>query len=158
MALELRIAETEQDAVLAFLAYKKMYDEGLVPGSFYPVKVLARLLRMMQGPDSCVFMVMDGDKLAGVLSLWREPYWYGFDDDLHLSDKGLYVMPEYRGGETFNMLLDGAREASDTLGIPCYLTVFNFKRQRGGRSKWERLGATLGYINRGAVIAHFPEK
>lgn len=158
MPLELRIAETEQDAVLAFRAYKQMYDEGLVPGSFHGVKVLTRLLRMVQGPGSCVFMVMDDDKLAGVVSLWREPYWYGFDDDLHLADKGLYVLPEYRDGEAFQMLLDAAQNASDTLGLPCFLTVFNFKRRRGGRSKWERLGATLGWPNRGAVIAHFPEK
>lgn len=156
MALELRIAENMLDVVLVFRAYKQMHEEGLVPGSFKDEKVLGNVLRLMQGPGSIVLMVMDGDKLAGVISLIEQSYWYS--EDRHLIDKGLYVLPEYRDGESLKMLMDAAKNAAEDLGLPCYLFVFNAKRPRGGRrSEWERVGATLGYTNRGAILAHFPE-
>lgn len=155
MALDLRIAENEQDAVLAFQAYKQMHDEGGVPGGFVPLKTLTNILRMMKGPGSCVLMAMDGEKLAGIISLYQQAYWYG--DDRHLIDKGLYVLPEYRDSEALDLLMSSAQHLSDDLGIPCYLFIFNAKRRRGALSKWERIGATLGYTNRGAIIAHFPE-
>jgi hypothetical protein len=156
MALELRMAENERDAVLVFRAYKQMHEEGLVPGALNERKLLFRVLGMVKTPGSVVLMVMDGDTLAGVISLYEQSYWYS--DDRHLIDKGLYVVPEYRDGAAFDMLLDAAKSLSDDLGIPCFLFIFNAKRKRGGqRSGWERAGATLGYTNRGAILAHHPE-
>lgn len=159
------MAETERDVVLVFRAYKQMHDEGLVPGSFNPTKVLSNVMRLVKGQGACVFMVMDGDKLAAVLSLLEQSYWYADDsrlpagqrNDKHLIDKGLYVLPEYRDGEAIDMLLAQAKETADQLGIPCFLFIFNAKRKRGARSGWERAGATLGYTNRGAILAHYPE-
>lgn len=156
MPIELRIGENEQDAVLTFKAYKAMHDEGLVPGSFDPVKTLRNVLRMVKEPGACVLMVMDGPELAGVLSLYEDGYWWSHDT--HLTDKGLFIYPDYRDGEAFAVLMEAAARTSDDLGLPVFITVFNGRRKRGGRSKWERVGATLGYDNRGATIAHYPEK
>lgn len=158
--IDIRMAEDEADAILAYRAYARMHAEGGVPGANRPLnhlKTLTNVLRMVKGPNSAVIMAMDGDNLAGVLSLVENTYWFGDDDDRFLIDKGLYVAPDYRGGDVLKMLLDAAVNLSDDTGLPVYVTINNLKRRRGAGSKWERIGATLGYINQGAMMAHIPE-
>lgn len=153
--LEVHMADGEVDAVLAFRAYSQMYAEGGIPGSFSPVKTLTHVLRFMKGPGSVVLLVMDGDLVAGVLSLVEQGYWYS-EDSRWIGDAGLYVLPDYRNGEAMKLLLEQAKIAGDDAGLPVFITILNGRRKRGGRSEWERLGATLGYSNRGATLAHFP--
>lgn len=155
MAVELRIAESEQDIALIFRAYKQMHDEGGVPGTFHQMKTMTNIVRLVRGPGACVLMAMDGDELAGVLSLYEEAYWWS--EDSHIGDKGFYILPEYRQGDAFSVLMTAAKQASDDSGLPVFITIFNAKRRRGAHAEWERIGATLGYINQGAAIAHFPE-
>ena len=76
MAVEVHMAEGEIDAILAFRAYKLMYDEGGIPGTFSPVKTLTHVLRFVQGPGSVVLLAMDGDLLAGVLTLTESGFWF----------------------------------------------------------------------------------
>jgi hypothetical protein len=149
MALELRMAENERDAVLVFRAYKQMHAEGLAPGSLSDRKMLFGVLGMVKGQGSAVLMAMDGDKLAGVLSLYEQGYWYS-DEDRHLIDKGLYVLPEYRESGALDLLLDAAAAASDDAGLPCFIFRLDhkFRRHRGGRSKWKRGGN---------ILIHYPE-
>lgn len=148
MALELRIAENEQDAVLAFRAYKEMHSDGFAPGSFHPVKTLTNLLRVIKGPGSALLMAMDGDKLAGVLALIEQSYWYS--EDRNLIDKGLYVLPEYRDSGALDILLDAAADLSDDLGIICFIFRLNGVSRRGASSqaRWKRGGN---------IIIHFPK-
>ena len=155
MAIEVRMAEDEVDAVIAYRGLKQMHGEGGIPGTFDDLKVLTNVLRMVKGPGSVVFLAMDGDELAGVLPLWEQGYWYS--TDRHLIDKGFYVVPAHRGGEAGKLLLEMAKRTADDTGLPIFITIFNGRRRRGGRSDWERLGATLGYHPQGAVLAHFPE-
>ena len=153
--LEVKLAEDEVDAVLTFRALKQMHDEGGLPGTFDALKVLANVLRMVRDPGGAVLMAMDGDVLCGVLPLWEQGYWFS-STDRHLIDKGFYVLPDHRNGEAGKLLLDTAKQASDDCGLPVYITIFNGRRKRGGRSQWERVGATLGYTPMGAMMAHFP--
>lgn len=156
MPLEVRLAETKEDAEAVFSLYRQMHAEGCVPPSaFHALKTMTNVMRLVSGPGSCVLMAMDGDDVAGVLSLYEEAYWWS--EDRHITDKGLYVRPEWRDGGALDLLLNAAKNLSDDTGLPVYLTIFNARRRRGGRSGWERVGATLGYINHGATIAHFPE-
>lgn len=155
--VEVHMADDEVDAVLAFRAYKQMYDEGGIPGSFGPVKALTHVLRFMKGPGSVVLLAMDGDLVAGVLTLAESGFWFN-DDGRWIEDKGLYVLPAYRDGDAFKLLLEAAKDISDDTGLIVVITINNGRRKRGGRSGWERIGATLGYTNRGATLAHFPEK
>lgn len=155
MPIEIRLGEDEVDAVMAFRALKQMHEEGTVPGGFDEVKVLSNLLRMVKGPNSAVLLAMDGEQLAGVLTLWQQDYWYS-SADRHLIDKGFYVLPEHRNSDAARQLLRAAMQVSEDTRQPVYITIFNGRRKRGGRSEWERLGATLGYNPQGAVLAHFP--
>lgn len=155
MALELRVAEGRDDAIKAFVLFKAMHEEGLVPGSFHPLKTLSNVLRMVNGPGSCVLMAMNGDEAVGVLGLFEEAYWWS--EDRFLGDKGFYVLPKYRDAGAFDVLLQAAQQAGDDLGLQVVITIANHRRKRGTRSKWERVGATLGYSNLGAVIARDPE-
>lgn len=161
MPLSLRLAEDHVDAVLIFRALKAMHDEDGVPGEFIPIKVLTRLMRVINGPgddggaNSAALMAMDGDELVGFLLLWEETFW--FNESKFLGDKGLYVLPEHRGGDAGKLLLQGAIDASDDCGLPVFITINNGRRKRGSRSPWERVGATLGYTPRGATMAHFPK-
>jgi hypothetical protein len=155
--LEVRLAQDEADAMLVFHALKAFYDEGGVPGSFDPVKVLANVLSMVKDRGRCALMAMDGDTLAGVLCLVESgPYWWSTTDRF-IEDKGFYVYPQYEAGDAGKLLLETARALSDHRQMPVYISIFNARRKRGARSKWERVGATLDYNPRGAVLAHFPE-
>lgn len=157
VSLEVRLAEGEADAIAAFKAYQQMHAEGCVPGAFDPLKTLTNVLRFIKGPGSVVLLAMDGDTLAGVLTLAESSYWYN-QTDKWLCDKGLYVLPEHRNGEAFALLLDAAKSISDDTGLAVFIFINNGNRKRGGRSPWERVGLTLGYENRGAILAHSPEK
>jgi GNAT superfamily N-acetyltransferase len=154
--IEVTMAEGEVDAVLAFRAYSRMYEEGGIPGTFSAVKTLTNILRFIKGPDTVVLLAIDGDLVAGVLTLAKESFWFS-EDGCFIGDKGLYVLPEYRNGETIKALLEAAKTVSEDTGLMVLITINNEKRKRGGRSEWERIGATLGYINRGATLAHTPE-
>lgn len=156
MPLELKVAESPEDIVMVFRAYKAMHDEGLAPGTFDGGKALSRIMRWVAGPNSFVLMVMDGDNLAGVVTMIEETYWWSKDDSC-LADKGLYVLPEYRDGGAFELLLGAVRDASSDLGVPAAVTIQNIKRKRGARTAWERIGATLGFGILGAIIAHRKE-
>lgn len=146
--LTLKIAETEKDAMLAFIAYKAMHEEGLVPGAFDAHKTLAYLLRWVKGPGSCVMLVMAGKKLAGILTLVEQAYWYG--EDRHLIDKGLYVARDFRNSGALDILLDAAAQASDDLRLPCFIFRLDFKakRNRSSNRKWKRGGN---------IMIHHPE-
>lgn len=157
MALEVRMAADEVDAVLVFRALKAFHDGGGVPGAFDPVKVLANVLSMVRDPGRTALMAMDGDIVAGVLCLVRAGNYWWSSTDSFIEDKGFYVYPQYEGQDAGKLLLDEAKALSDHMRLPVFITVFNGRRKRGGRSQWERLGATLGYQPRGAVLAHFPE-
>lgn len=156
MPVEVHMAEGEVDAVLAFRAYSQMHAEGGIPCSFSPLKTLTNVLRFMKGPGSVVLLAMDGDFVAGVLTLAECTYWCSETDKL-LEDKGLYVTPDHRGGDALKLLLDAAKIISDDAGFPVFITINNGRRMRGARSEWERIGATLGYLNRGATLAHYPK-
>lgn len=158
MAIEVVMAESDVDALLAFRAYQQMHAEGTVPGTIHPVKMLTLLLRWVKGPGSVVLLAMDGDNVAGVLTLVENGFWYALDSETYLSDRGFYVLPDYRGGEVSKLLLNAAKTVGDDAGLSVFITINNGRRKRGGRSGWERIGATLGYVNRGAVLAHIPEK
>lgn len=156
MAVEVRMAEGEEDAIRAFRLYKQMHDEGSVPGTFHPLKTLSHILRFINGPDSLVLLAMEGGQAVGVLSLVKAGLWWS-EDGRFFEDKGLYVVPEHRDGEALKLLLDDVVNLSNDTGIPVFITINSGRRRRGGRSEWERIGATLGYVNRGATLAHFPE-
>jgi len=155
--LEVIMAESDVDAFLALRAYERMHTEGTVPGRLDPVKTFAHLLRWVKGPGSVVLLAMDGDNIVGALTLVESTSWFANDADTFLSDRGFYVMPEYRDGEAAKLLLDAAKTIGDDTKLPVFITINNGKRKRGGRSEWERVGATLGYLNRGATMAHYPE-
>jgi hypothetical protein len=141
---------------MALRAYRQMHDEGGVPGTFSPVKTLTNLFRFMKGPGSVLLLVMDGDVVAGVLVLCESGYWFS-EDGRFLEDKGLYVVKDYRDGDALKLLLETAANVGDDAKLPVFITINNGRRTRGGRSAWERVGATLGYVNRGATLAHYPE-
>lgn len=153
MPVKIRMAESEQDAVLVFKAFQMMHAGGTVPGPIDNLKTLTNVIRLVKGPRSCVLMAMAGDELAGICGLIQDVYWWNHDE--FLTDKGLFVLPKYENGGTFQALIKAAQQAGDDLGIPVYLTINNGRRKRGAGSKWERIGATLGYTNRGAILAHF---
>jgi hypothetical protein len=156
--IEIRLAQDEVDAVLVFRALKSFYDEGGVPGTFSEVKTLANVLSMVRDPGRAALMAMDGETVAGVLCLVEEgPHWWS-EVDYFIQDKGFYVFPQYRQGDAGKLLLQEAKLLSNHRQMPVYVSIFNGRRKRGGRSEWERVGATLGYQPRGAVLAHFPEK
>lgn len=155
MPVEVRSADGEADAILVYRAFKAMHQEGGIPGPFHDLKVLTNVLRLVNGPGSVVLMAMDGDTLHGVLGLYQQTYW--FNEEAFLEDKGFYVLPEHRDGAAFDALLTEAKALSDTTGLSIYITLNNGLRKRGGRSKWERRGMTLGYHPQGAVLAHSPE-
>lgn len=156
MPVDVIIAETKVDAVRAFQTYAKMHAEGGVPGSFSPLKALTSVLRFMQGPGSVVLLAMDGEDAVGVLSLVEAGFWFS-EDGRFFEDKGLYIVPGARGGDALKLLLEDAKNLSDDTGIPIFITINSGRRKRGVRSDWERVGATIGYSNRGATLAHFPE-
>src|SRR3954469_15569803 len=128
MPVEIRFAEDEVDAVLAFRAYTQMYDEGLVPGSFSPVKTLTNVLRCMKGPGSVVLLAMDDDLVAGVLTLAEETCWFS-EDARVIGDKGLYVTKEYRNSEAAKLLLDAAKSVGDDAGLPVFITINSGRRK-----------------------------
>jgi hypothetical protein len=149
------MAEGAQDAILAFRAYKEMHEASDFPGTFSPVKTLTHILRFIQGPDSVVFLAFDGEDAIGVLTLTKGSFWFS-EDGMCLEDKGLFVRAKHRG-EAGKLLLEAARDLSNDTGLIVFITIINGRRKRGGRSEWERIGATLGYSNLGATMAHFPE-
>lgn len=156
--ISVRLAETKDDVVLAYQAYAAMHAEGLAPAdaTLSPLKVLTNLFRFMNGPASVLLLVMDGESLAGVLALVESGYWFS-ETGRFIEDKGLYVAPAYRDGDAIKLLLSAAQETGDDAGCPVFITIFNGQRKRGSHSQWERVGATLGYINKGAILAHYPE-
>lgn len=155
--IEVRLAESKEDVVLAYQAYAAMHGEGLAPpdATLSPLKTLTNLFRFMSDPGSVLLLAMDGASVAGVLVLAESTYWFS-ETGRYISDKGLYVLPQYRGGEAAKVLLSAAQEAGDDAGCPVFITIINERRKRGSRSDWERIGATLGYINKGATLAHYP--
>jgi hypothetical protein len=133
-----------------------MHAGGTVPGEFSPNRTFKNLLRFMQGPGSCVLLAMDGDDCCGVLTLKVEQTWYS-DTYRCIFEKGFFVRDDARGEGVCQALMEKAREVADDLKLDLFFTIFNVKRQRGSRGKWARVGETIGYTNRGAVIAHLQE-
>lgn len=156
MPIEIHMAEGEIDAILAFRAYAQMHQEGGVPGTISPIKMLTNIFRFMNGPGSVVLLAMEGDLVAGVLTLTEETCWYS-EDARVIGDKGLFVLKDHRDGDAAKQLLEAAQKVGDDAGLPVFITINSGRRKRGARSEWERIGATLGYVNRGATLAHFPK-
>lgn len=156
--ITVRPAESELDLVMAMRAYKEMHDGGTVPGSFSARKTFSSLISFIQGPGSVVLLALDeAGELLGLITLAQQSFWFS-EDGRCLIDKGLYVRPGEASDGACKALLEAAANLADDMKLDLFITVFNSKRKRGAKSQWARAGETIGYTNRGAVLAHLQER
>lgn len=131
-----RVAEPEDEAGILELARLVHNENGLF--DLNENKVVAMLRPALYRIRGICGVIGEQDKLTGVILLRLSSYWYS--DTEFLEEMCVFVHPDYRNatGGRASKLIEFAKKASDSLGMPLMIGVLSNDRTDAKIALYER--------------------
>ena len=131
-----RVAEPDDESGILELARLVHHENGLF--DLNEAKVVAMLRPALYRMRGICGVIGEKDKLTGVILLRVSNYWYS--DTEFLEEMCVFVHPEHRhavGGRA-SKLIEFAKKAADTLGMPLMIGVLSNDRTNAKIAMYER--------------------
>lgn len=131
-----RVAEPDDESGILALARLVHHENGLF--DMNESKVVAMLRPALYRMRGICGVIGEKDKLTGVILLRVSNYWYS--DTEFMEEMCVFVHPEHRhavGGRA-SKLIEFAKKAADTLGMPLMIGVLSNDRTDGKIALYER--------------------
>jgi hypothetical protein len=147
VSFTVRYASTEAD-VLPLFEFLIAFHGEFGMGGMNPEKAVAHIHDVVMN-HAAILVEDEAGRTVGSIGLFRTRLWYS--DDVMLTDRWWFVLPEHRGkSAVVRLLLEEARDFAQAAELALVLWPTHSPK-RSPRSEIETIGATLRYDPIGGV-------